>query len=102
MLQSTAEPAQSDRLWQYIAYYGMSELAQRITRLATTILLARLLTPVDLGIAATAITCFELVRTVANTGIGQAVVRTADYKLAGTCITAHRACICRGCGWPTR
>ena len=79
-----------ERLWHYIAYYGMSELAQRATRIVTTILIARLLSPVDLGIAAAAITCFELMRIVANTGIGQAVIRAPDAELAGTCITARR------------
>jgi O-antigen/teichoic acid export membrane protein len=77
-------------LWRFIGYYGMSELAQRVTRIATTVLLARLLVPLDLGIAAMAITCFELLRVGTNAGIGQAVIRATDAQLAGTCITGFR------------
>ena len=98
VIQNALRNEPSDRLWRYIAYYAMSEFAQRATRLATTILLARLLLPLELGIAATAITCFELLRTVANSGVGQAVIRSADDRLAGTCVTAHRLmwAICLG------
>ena len=84
---SSANP--HEQVWRFIAYYGMSEMAQRVTRLATTVLVARLLTPIDLGVAAMAITCFELIRVAANAGIGQAVIRATDARLAGTCITAH-------------
>ncbi len=79
-----------DGLWRSIAYYGLSEFAQRATRIATTVMIARTLTPIDLGIAAIAITVFEIVRIVANAGIGQAVVRAFDEQLAGTCVAAHR------------
>ena len=85
-----ANAASRDRVWAYIAYYGMSEFAQRVTRLVTTVLIARVLTPVELGLAAVAITCFELLRVAANSGVGQAVIRASDARLAGTCITAHR------------
>lgn len=77
-------------MWQFIAYYGVSEIAQRVTRLATTVLVARQLTPIDLGIAATAITCFEFLRVAANAGIGQAVIRASRTELAGICVTAYR------------
>ena len=87
---STAHPSAPDRIWHYIAYYGMSEIAQRATRLATTVMLARLLLPIELGLAAAAITCFEMVRAIANAGIGQAVIRATDAQLAATCLTAHR------------
>ncbi len=87
---ASSDAAKTDGLWRYIAYYGMSEIAQRATRLVTTVLIARLLLPVDLGIAASAITCFELIRSIANAGIGQAVIRSSDATMAGTCITAWR------------
>lgn len=78
-------------MWRFIGYYGVSEFAQRVTRIATTVLLARMLSPMDLGIAAMAITCFEMLRVGTNAGIGQAVIRATDAELAGTCITASRA-----------
>ncbi len=86
--QETARPR--DGLWRSIAYYGLSEFAQRATRIATTVMIARTLSPLDLGIAATAITVFEIVRIAANAGIGPAVVRASDETLADTCRTANR------------
>jgi O-antigen/teichoic acid export membrane protein len=86
--QSGASPREG--LWRSIAYYGLSEFAQRATRIATTVMIARTLSPLDLGIAATAITVFEIVRIAANAGIGPAVVRASDETLAETCRTAHR------------
>lgn len=83
-----AEPR--DRLWRAIGAYGLSELAQRGTRIATTVLIARTLTAFELGVAALAITVFEIVRVAANAGTGQAVVRAPADKLAATCATAHR------------
>lgn len=99
--QTTVAPSQGaprDRLWQSIGYYGLSEFTQRATRIATTVMIARTLTPLDLGIAAIAMTVFEIVRIAANAGIGQAVVRASDERLAATCITAHRLgwAICLG------
>jgi O-antigen/teichoic acid export membrane protein len=85
---NSARPRET--LWRSIGYYGLSEFAQRATRIATTVMIARTLTPLDLGIAATAITVFEIVRIAANAGIGPAVVRASDEALAETCRTAHR------------
>ena len=93
MSQTNIAPSQAsarNRLWHYIAYYGMSEMAQRGTRIITTALLARLLTPLDFGVAAIAMTCFELIRVMANAVIAQAVIRVTEERLAGTCITAWR------------
>ena len=84
-----ATPAR-DGLWRFIGYYGAGELAQRVVRLGTTVLLARMLSPVEFGIAAMALTCFELLRAVANEGVGPAVIRATEARLAGTCITAYR------------
>ena len=70
--------------------FAASELAQRVTRVLTTIVVARVLTAADLGIAAMAITCFELVRVLANNGIAQAVVRAEPARLAATTATAWR------------
>jgi O-antigen/teichoic acid export membrane protein len=81
----------ADRLVRNVGWYGLAEFANRFTRLVTTIVLARWLVPQDFGIAAIAITTFEIVRVIAQYGIGQAVVRTPDDKLAATCETAWRA-----------
>lgn len=78
-------------LLRNLGAYGMAEIVARITRLATTVVLARLMTPAEFGVAATALTGFELLRTLANNGIGQAVIRAPAEKLQDTCRSAWRA-----------
>ena len=79
------------RLARNIGWYGAAEFAARITRLATAIIVARVTSRADLGCAAAVLTAFELIRTLTNNGIGQAVIRAADRELAAVCVTAHRA-----------
>jgi O-antigen/teichoic acid export membrane protein len=81
----------NDRLVRNMGWYGLAELTSRVSRLITTIVLARVLTPADLGSAAIAITCFELIRVLTNNGIGQMVIRCRDDDLSATCNTAYRA-----------
>ena len=76
-----------------MAWLGAGELVARLTRIATTIVLAWLLTPVDLGVAALALTAFEIVRSFAAGGIGQAVVRATTAELEATLLTARRAAL---------
>jgi PST family polysaccharide transporter len=80
-----------DRLVRNVGWYGLAEFANRFTRLLTTIVLARALLPEDFGIAAIAITTFEIIRVLAQFGIGQAVIRSADRELSSVCNTAYRA-----------
>lgn len=81
----------ADRLVRNVGWYGLAEFANRFTRLITTIVLARWLLPHDFGIAAIAITTFEIIRVLSQEGIGQAVIRATDEKLASVCATAYRA-----------
>jgi O-antigen/teichoic acid export membrane protein len=80
----------SERLVRNLGWYGLGELAVRLSRLLTTIVLARMLFPQDFGIAAIALTGFELVRVLASNGIGQMIVRAAPEALDATCATAWR------------
>jgi O-antigen/teichoic acid export membrane protein len=73
-----------------IGWQALGEICGRIARLIATVLLARALTPVDFGAAAAAITCFEIIRVLLNTGVGQAIIRARDDQLDATCATAHR------------
>jgi lipopolysaccharide exporter len=77
-------------LWTNIGWQALGEVCARIARLVATVLLARALTPVDFGTAAAAITAFEIVRVLLNTGIGQAIARATEDQLEATCATAHR------------
>lgn len=79
-----------DRLLRGFGAFGLGELVVRVSRIVTTIIIARNLGAAELGIAATALACFELVRVLANNGIGQMVVRAPDDKLAAICNTAYR------------
>jgi teichuronic acid exporter len=80
----------ADKLLRGFGALGLGELAVRVSRIATTIVLARYLTAAELGVAATALACFELVRVLANNGIGQMVVRVPEELLAAMCNTAWR------------
>ena len=79
-----------DRMVRNLYWYGLAEFCARVSRLITTIVLARTLGATDLGTAAIAITCFELIRVLTNNGISQMVIRSTPELLAATCNTAHR------------
>lgn len=80
-----------DRVLRNVGWLGLSDGIGRVSRIATTVILARTLSAADLGIAAIAITSFEIVRAFASSGIGQMVVRAPAEKLAATQAAAHRA-----------
>ncbi len=79
-----------DRLMRGFGLLGLGELVVRFSRLGTAIVLARMLGPVELGIAASAITCFEFIRILANNGLGQMVIRASAEELDATCNRAER------------
>jgi len=86
-----------DNLLRGFGVLGLGELFIRVSRIVTTIVVARQLGAAELGVAATALACFELVRVLANNGIGQMVVRAPQERLAAICNTAWKlawlACI---------
>ena len=90
-LQRQVRALLEDRLVRNVGWYGLAEFANRFTRLITTVVLARWLLPHDFGIAAIAITTFEIVRVLAQNGIGQAVIRAPAGQLQAMCATAYRA-----------
>ncbi len=57
------------------------ELIVRISRLLTTLVLARYLSQTDYGLAALAIASAEIVRILASNGIGNLIVKSAEEKL---------------------
>lgn len=90
MVAKLVDKFAKDRLVRGFGALGLGELFVRLSRVVTTIILARTLSAAELGIAATALACFELVRVLANNGVGQMVVRATDERLAATCNTAYR------------
>ncbi len=80
----------SDKLLRGFGLLGAGELFVRVSRIVTTIVLARTLDAAALGVAAVALATFELVRVLGNNGIGQMVVRASDERVAAICNTAWR------------
>lgn len=68
-----------------LGWLGLSEMLVRVSRLLTVILLARFLSPSDYGIAALAMACYELVRTLNLNGIGTRILNADDGKLNEAC-----------------
>jgi len=77
-------------LFKGLMAYGLAELSVRLVRLVTVILIARQLPPDIVGVAALSLTLFELVRVLANVGVGQTIIAADAARLDATCNTAHR------------
>ena len=73
-----------------VSAYGGAELAIRVVRLATTVIIARRLAPAIVGEAALALTIFEIMRVLERTGTGQRIVCATEDELSATCNTVQR------------
>lgn len=73
-----------------LAAYGAGEVGTRILRILAIIVIARQIAPFDIGVAALAIAVFEMVRVLANSGIGQRIIVADDAELDGICNAARR------------
>ena len=87
-----------ERFWQGeaasvlrgLAAYGSAEVANRVVRVFAVIIIARRIDATALGLAALALSLFELIRVLAGAGIGQRIVAAAAADLDATCNRAHR------------
>lgn len=70
--------------------YGSAEAFTRIVRLAAILVVSRQVSPEMLGTAALALSIFELIRVLANVGIGQRIIVAADDEVEAISQTAHR------------
>lgn len=70
--------------------YGSAEAVTRIVRLGAILIVARQISPEMLGTAALALSLFELVRVLANVGIGQRIITARDDELDAICNAGHR------------
>ena len=77
-------------LLRNLAWLCLSEAANRVTRILTIVVVARLLSPGEFGAAAIALATFELLRAFACNGIAAFVIRAPEETLARTCDTAWR------------
>lgn len=67
---------------------GVGELGIRVSRLVATVILARLLTPSDYGLAAIVLMTNEFVRVFTRNGIGDKIVQADAEELSEVCQTA--------------
>lgn len=67
------------------SWMAAGELVVRVSRLITTLILARFLTQADYGLAALALASAELVRILASNGIGNLIVKSMPDKYESIC-----------------
>jgi PST family polysaccharide transporter len=79
-----------DRFLRNAGWIGVAEGMARVSRLLTAVVLARCLEPVEFGVAAIAMTTYELIRVFTQNGIGAKIVQTGAASLEATCNTAWR------------
>ena len=79
-----------NRFLKNLGWLGASEIMVRVTRLLTAIVLARVLGPVEFGIAALVLTVNELIRVFSRNGIGAKIVQCEEHELNQVCNTAYR------------
>ena len=77
-----------DRLVRNIGWMGMGEVGIRLSRLLATVLLARLLTPHDYGLAAIVLMTTEFVRVFTRNGIADKLVQAHPHEIGELCQTA--------------
>lgn len=77
-------------LMRGLVAFGSAEAVTRVIRLGALLIVARRVTPEIFGTAALALSLFELVRVLANAGIGQRLIVARDDELASLCRTAYR------------
>ncbi len=78
------------KLTRDIGWLTAAELVSRFGRIIAAVILARQLDAVAFGIAAIALTIFEIMRVFTENGIGAAVVRAVPTNFHKTANTAHR------------
>ncbi|MBY6029250.1 oligosaccharide flippase family protein [Halomonas sp. DP8Y7-1] len=78
------------QLLRGLAAFGGAEVATRLIRILSVVVIARQVSPTIMGVAALALSLFEVVRVLANAGIGQRIIAESEDQLAATCNTAHR------------
>ena len=70
--------------------FSSAQAFTRVVRLCALLIVARRLSPDLFGVAALALSLFELIRVLTNAGIGQRLIIATEEELAALCVTAHR------------
>ena len=77
-----------DRFVRNTGWMGVGEVGIRVSRLLATVVLARLLSPEDYGLAAIVLMTTEFVRVFTRNGIGDKLVQADAEEIAELCQTA--------------
>lgn len=70
--------------------YGSVELMNRFVRILVVVVIARQLVPELVGVAALTLSLFELIRVIANIGVGQKIILASDEMLEPVCNSAYQ------------
>lgn len=73
-----------------LSVWVASEAAAKVARLGAIIIAARVLTPGELGLVATVLAIGEILKALAENGVGQKIIAANAKNLAATCNTAIR------------
>jgi len=79
----------ADRFLRNLGWLGLSQLFIRISRLVATVVLARLLTKEDYGLAALVLTTNEFVNVFTQNGIWAKLVQADTADLPKLCQTSY-------------
>ncbi|MEM7327542.1 MAG: oligosaccharide flippase family protein [Pseudomonadota bacterium] len=95
-LKARLQRLTTHKLARNIGWLTAAELVSRFGRIIAAVILARQLDAVAFGIAAIALTIFEIVRVFTENGIGAAVIRAKPEDFEKTANTAYRVmwCVC--------
>ncbi len=72
------------------ALMGVAEMGNRVTRILTAVVLARVLTTVEFGVMALILTTYELVRMLIHNGLGARIVQAEDGELNEVCAAVNK------------
>jgi len=70
--------------------FGSAELMNRIVRILVVVVIARQLVPELVGVAALTLSLFELIRVIANIGVGHKIISASDNLLEPVCNSAYQ------------
>ncbi|WP_210259898.1 oligosaccharide flippase family protein [Martelella sp. HB161492] len=84
-----ADTADSPLLRGASAYLA-SEAAAKVSRLAVVVVMARFLSPAEIGIAAAAMAGSDILKSLAENGVGQRIIIADDRDVEAVCKQAHR------------
>jgi PST family polysaccharide transporter len=88
LMQRLRQALANDRFVRNVGWMGVGEVGIRLSRLVATVLLARLLTAEDYGLAAIVLMSTEFVRVFTRNGIGDKLVQADAEDVDGLCQTA--------------